>query len=186
MDISVIEDRKARASIWFERLRDDICSTLEQLEDDAPASLYAGRAGRFARGDKRTSAEGQEWSSSLVRQGVSTVRKAMYEGDQTGRKNGSPPPNTMTKEGFAVRLGLAHSQALGHFVVEEAFAGHIRLHPLAIDHKLRNGAFTGAFNDFIHRSRSGFDIDFFVRDVVLGQEALGLAAIRTPCRRINS
>src|ERR1700685_4354732 len=107
------------------------------------------RAYSFARGDKRTSAEGQEWSSSLVRQGVSTVRKAMYEGDQTGRRNGSPPPNTMTKEGFAVRLGLAHSQALGHFVVEEAFAGHIRLHPLAIDHKLRNGAFIGAFNDFI-------------------------------------
>src|SRR6204780_1260168 len=49
MDISLIEDRKARASIWFNRLRDHICSALEQLEDDAPASLYAGPAGRFAR-----------------------------------------------------------------------------------------------------------------------------------------
>jgi len=49
MDISVIEDRKARAKAWFERLRDDICSAFERLEDDAPASLYPGDAGRFVR-----------------------------------------------------------------------------------------------------------------------------------------
>src|SRR3979409_1933323 len=49
MDMSVIEDRKARARTWFERLRDDICAALEKLEDDAPASLYPGRAGRFVR-----------------------------------------------------------------------------------------------------------------------------------------
>src|ERR1700716_1341477 len=49
MDMSVIEDRKARARTWFERLRDDICAAFEKLEDDAPASLYPGRAGRFGR-----------------------------------------------------------------------------------------------------------------------------------------
>ena len=49
MDMSVIEDRKARARAWFEHLRDDICAALEQLEDDAPASLYPGGAGRFVR-----------------------------------------------------------------------------------------------------------------------------------------
>jgi coproporphyrinogen III oxidase len=49
MDISVIEDRKARAKAWFERLRDDICAAFETLEDDAPASLYPGDAGRFVR-----------------------------------------------------------------------------------------------------------------------------------------
>jgi coproporphyrinogen III oxidase len=37
MDLSVIEDRKARARRWFEALRDDICAALETLEDDAPA-----------------------------------------------------------------------------------------------------------------------------------------------------
>src|ERR1700733_6263581 len=49
MDISDIEDRKARARSWFETLRDDICAAFEKLEDDAPASLYPGDAGRFAR-----------------------------------------------------------------------------------------------------------------------------------------
>src|SRR5258707_1335171 len=49
MDISVIEDRKARARNWFEALRNDICMAFEKLEDDAPASLYPGKAGRFER-----------------------------------------------------------------------------------------------------------------------------------------
>src|ERR1700704_233304 len=49
MDMSVIEDRKARARSWFEALRDDICMAFEQLEDNAPASLYPGDAGRFLR-----------------------------------------------------------------------------------------------------------------------------------------
>jgi coproporphyrinogen III oxidase len=49
MDMSVIEDRKARARTWFEALRNDICAAFEKLEDDAPASLYPGEAGRFVR-----------------------------------------------------------------------------------------------------------------------------------------
>ena len=38
MDMSVIDDRKARARTWFEALRDDICLAFEQLEDEAPAN----------------------------------------------------------------------------------------------------------------------------------------------------
>src|SRR5213593_2950937 len=49
MDMSVIEDRKTRARRWFEALRNDICAAFERLEDDAPASLYPGDAGRFVR-----------------------------------------------------------------------------------------------------------------------------------------
>ena len=49
MDMSVIEDRKTRARTWFEALRDDICAAFEKLEDDAPAALYPGDAGRFVR-----------------------------------------------------------------------------------------------------------------------------------------
>ncbi len=49
MDLSVIEDRKARARLWFERLRDDICTAFEKLEDEAPSSLYPDDAGRFVR-----------------------------------------------------------------------------------------------------------------------------------------
>ena len=47
--MSAIEPRKARARAWFEALRDEICAELEQLEDDAPALLYPGDAGRFVR-----------------------------------------------------------------------------------------------------------------------------------------
>ena len=49
MDVSIIEDRKARARSWFEHLRDDICANFERLEDEAPQSLYPGGAGRFQR-----------------------------------------------------------------------------------------------------------------------------------------
>jgi len=49
MNVSGIEERKARARSWFERLRDDICAALEILEDEAPGSLYPGRAERFVR-----------------------------------------------------------------------------------------------------------------------------------------
>jgi coproporphyrinogen III oxidase len=44
-----IEQRKLRARAWFEELRDNICATLENLEDDAPADLYDGAPGRFER-----------------------------------------------------------------------------------------------------------------------------------------
>lgn len=44
-----LESRKARARAWFDRLRDDICASFERLEDEAPANLYSGEAGRFVR-----------------------------------------------------------------------------------------------------------------------------------------
>ena len=47
MDIPKLDERKARARSWFEHLRDDICAALEQLEDEAPAGLFPGAAGRF-------------------------------------------------------------------------------------------------------------------------------------------
>ena len=43
MDMSVIEDRKARARAWFEALRDDICAAFEELEDDAPGVALSRR-----------------------------------------------------------------------------------------------------------------------------------------------
>jgi coproporphyrinogen III oxidase len=46
-----LDDRKARARAWFERLRDDICAAFEALEDalPAPAPLGDKPAGRFVR-----------------------------------------------------------------------------------------------------------------------------------------
>src|SRR4030088_2234704 len=76
MDMSVIEDRKARARTWFERLRDDICRAFEQLEDDAPASLYPGRAGRFVRTPwARTDHTGQPGGGGMM----SVMRGRLFE-----------------------------------------------------------------------------------------------------------
>lgn len=47
--VTTIEERKQTARTWFERLRDDICLSLEKLETDAPAALYPGEAGHFVR-----------------------------------------------------------------------------------------------------------------------------------------
>jgi coproporphyrinogen III oxidase len=48
-DTAVSEGRKAEARAWFETIRDRICAALEAIEDDAPADLYPGEAGRFER-----------------------------------------------------------------------------------------------------------------------------------------
>src|ERR1700678_471895 len=77
---------------------------------------------------------------------------------------------------------LANSQPLAHLLVQKPFSSDVRLHPFAIDDELRDRAFAGAFYNFIHRPRRGFNIDLFVWNVVLRQKTLGLAAIRTPCR----
>lgn len=44
-----IEHRKQTARAWFEHLRDEICSSLEKLETDAPAALYPGEPATFVR-----------------------------------------------------------------------------------------------------------------------------------------
>ncbi|MGB7224832.1 MAG: oxygen-dependent coproporphyrinogen oxidase [Bradyrhizobium sp.] len=49
MDKSPLDERKARATAWFESLRGDICAAFERLEDDAPVALYPDKAGRFVR-----------------------------------------------------------------------------------------------------------------------------------------
>jgi len=46
---SDLESRKEKARAWFESLRDSIMAAFEALEDEAPAGLYPGAAGRFAR-----------------------------------------------------------------------------------------------------------------------------------------
>jgi coproporphyrinogen III oxidase len=48
-DASDLDDKKATARAWFETLRDQICAEFERLEDEAPADLYPGQAGRFER-----------------------------------------------------------------------------------------------------------------------------------------
>ena len=81
---------------------------------------------------------------------------------------------------------LFDAQALGHFVVQEAFAGAVGLDPFAVDHELRDGALTCLLNHFIGGSGRAFDIDFLERDTVLLQKAFGFAALRAPDAGIDS
>jgi coproporphyrinogen III oxidase len=56
----VSEERKARAKAWFESLRDEICAAFERLEDEAPAALYPGEPGRFARAPWQRGNDGRQ------------------------------------------------------------------------------------------------------------------------------
>jgi coproporphyrinogen III oxidase len=77
MDTSTdIETRKARATAWFEALRDDICAAFERLEDEAPPSLYPGSAGRFVRTPwQRTDATGAPGGGGVM----SMMRGRLFE-----------------------------------------------------------------------------------------------------------
>lgn len=48
-DPALMIERRERARVWFETLRDKIHAGFEALEDAAPAELFAGEAGRFVR-----------------------------------------------------------------------------------------------------------------------------------------
>ncbi len=41
--------QRQQAATWFRTLRDSLCAAFETLEDEAPAALYTGNAGRFTR-----------------------------------------------------------------------------------------------------------------------------------------
>jgi coproporphyrinogen III oxidase len=72
MNVSKLDDRKARAKTWFESLRDDICAAFERLEDEAPAALYPGASntsapGRFIRTPwQRTDATGKPGGGGVM------------------------------------------------------------------------------------------------------------------------
>jgi len=48
-DPALMIERRERARVWFETLRDNIHAGFEALEDAAPAELFAGEPGRFVR-----------------------------------------------------------------------------------------------------------------------------------------
>lgn len=62
-----LEERKELARAWFESLRNEICAAFERLEDEAPANLYEGAAGRFERTPwRRTDHSGAEGGGGVM------------------------------------------------------------------------------------------------------------------------
>src|SRR6202040_371612 len=59
-------------------------------------------------------------------------------------------------------------------------AGAIGLDPFAIDHKLWDSALACALDDLVEGAGGGFNVDLGVLDIVLGEEAFGLAAVGAP------
>ena len=71
-----IEDRKTRARIWFESLRDQLCAGFETLEDEASTELYPGEAGRFIRTPwERTDHSGEKGGGGVM----SMLRGRLFE-----------------------------------------------------------------------------------------------------------
>jgi len=54
-----------------------------------------------------------------------------------------------TEDAEKPKLRSLDSEALGHFVVEETFVGIVGLDPFSIDHELRDGPFSGVFDDLV-------------------------------------
>ncbi len=75
---------------------------------------------------------------------------------------------------------LFDAEEFFHLFVEEAFAGFVGLDPFAVEDELGDGTLAGVGDDEVGCARGGLDVDFFVGDVVGGEETLGLAAVAAP------
>ncbi len=90
--VTTIEHRKQSAREWFEKLRDDICLDLEELETEASPSLYPGDPARF-------------------------IRTAWERTDHTGKPGGGGVMSVMRGRLFE-KVGVHCSTVYGEFAPE--------------------------------------------------------------------
>jgi hypothetical protein len=86
---------------------------------------------------------------------------------------------------FACWLWVSDAEEGGHFGVEKALAGTVRLDPFAVEDELRDGLLANVFKDFISGTGDLLDVDLGVGNVVLGEEALGFTAVTAPRGGVN-
>src|SRR5580765_8606373 len=68
-------------------------------------------------------------------------------------------------------LRMIDAQTLCQFFVEESFTGAIGLEPAAVNHQLRDGALARSPDNLLGGTGRGFDVNFFVGNIVGGQKA---------------
>jgi len=76
--------------------------------------------------------------------------------------------------------GASNPKKLAHLLMQEALAGTVRLYPLAVNDKLRDGSLADVADHFIGGAGAGLDIDLGVGDLVFLEELLGFATIAAP------
>jgi|GEM_PF-6820020 len=64
--------------------------------------------------------------------------------------------------------------------VKEALTRLVRLNPFAVEHELRNRALAGVRDKLLGRARRLLNVDLGEGNRVLGEEALGFAAVTAP------
>ena len=69
--------------------------------------------------------------------------------------------------------------------MQEAEARFVGLDPLAVEDELRDGALAGLRDDLLSGAGCVLDVDLGEGDGVLGEEALGFAAITAPVGGID-
>ena len=90
----------------------------------------------------------------------------------------SHPPDLLCFRSVLIYSLTPNSSAISRYL--KPSPGNVWLYPVAIDHKLWNGAFAGALDYFLGGSGRLFDIDFVIGNVVLGEPAFGDMAIAAP------
>ena len=140
--------RRAGAEL-VEALRDDICAAFERLEDDAPATLYSGDAGRFVRTPwDRTDHTGKPGGGGVM----SIMRGRLFEkvgvhcSTRAWRVRARVPCTNSRRSGRSRVLGI------GHFAdrasAKSARACRTHEHPLRGHHqgvvRRRGGSDAGA------------------------------------------
>ena len=73
-----------------------------------------------------------------------------------------------------------------HLLIEKSLAGTVRLDPFAVDDELRDSALSNLPDQLFRRTRRGRNVDLFIGDVVLVEEAFGFAAVWAPEGGINN
>jgi hypothetical protein len=85
-----------------------------------------------------------------------------------------------------ITSGILDAQLCFHLLIEKSLAGTVGLHPFTVNDELRDSALSNLADQLFRRTRGGRNVDLFVGDVVLVQEAFGFAAVWAPESGVNN